>query len=235
MAQKILVVDDEPDIVEIVRYNLEKSGYQVLMAGDGGKALGMARSQHPDLVVLDVMMPGIDGLEVCAILRRETDLPIILLTARDSETDKVVGLEMGADDYLTKPFSPRELLARIKAVLRRTKTVTAGAGAMRSGELELDLVKHEARRCGKPLALTAKEFTLLEFLMQHTGIALARQAILDHVWGYDYYGDPRTVDVHIRRLREKVEADPHQPRLISTVPGLGYRFEELPHGEQLIR
>ena len=226
MAQTILVVDDEPDIVEVVKYNLERAGYQVLAAGDGPKALQLARSCKPDLIILDIMLPGLDGLDVCAALRRDMDLPIILLTARDSETDKVVGLEMGADDYVTKPFSPRELLARIKAVLRRTKALPALGARLCTGDLELDPVRHRVLRSGVQLDLTAKEFALLELFLRHPGVALSRESILDHVWGFDYYGDPRTVDVHIRRLREKVEPDPRHPRYITTVPGLGYRLEE---------
>jgi DNA-binding response OmpR family regulator len=228
MAQTILVVDDEPDIIEIVKYNLEKSGYQVATAASGPKAIQAAHAVKPDLIVLDIMLPGMDGLEVCAALRRDFDFPIILLTARDSETDKIVGLEMGADDYVTKPFSPRELLARIKAVLRRAKTNTTPGKCLRVNDLELDPVKHQAKRAGELLPLTAKEFALLEFFMRHAGAALTRASILDHVWGFDYYGDPRTVDVHIRRLREKVETDPHHPQRITTVAGLGYRLEETP-------
>lgn len=225
MAQTILVVDDEPDILDILRYNLEKAGYQVLTAEDGIKALHLARTSKPDLLVLDIMLPEIDGLDVCATVRRELDLPIILLTARDSETDKIVGLEMGADDYITKPFSPREVLARIKAVLRRAKGSGNTAHHLCFGAVELDVAEHRVLCSGEEVALTSKEFALLEFLMCRPGIALTRQTILDHVWGFDYYGDPRTVDVHIRRLREKIELDPHRPKLIVTVPGLGYRLQ----------
>jgi len=225
VSQTILVVDDEQSIVDLLQYNLEKAGYEVVTARDGLEAVCLAHRHHPDLAVLDITMPGLDGLEVCGRLRHELGTPVILLTARDSEIDKIVGLEIGADDYVTKPFSPRELLARIKAVLRRAKTPAAPqATCLRSGAVMLDPLKHEVQLAGEPVNLTSKEFTLLEYLMRNAGLALSRHAILDHVWGYDFYGDARTVDVHIRRLREKVESNPGTPSLIVTVPGIGYKF-----------
>jgi DNA-binding response OmpR family regulator len=226
MAQTILVVDDEQSILDLLQYNLEKSGYEVVIANNGIDAIHLAHRHHPDLAILDITMPGMDGLEVCSRLRHELGTPVILLTARDTEVDKIVGLEIGADDYVTKPFSPRELVARIKAVLRRAKTPAATpATRLHLGSLCLDPLTHEVKLQGAAVNLTAKEFTLLEYLMRNAGLALSRHAILDHVWGYDFYGDPRTVDVHIRRLREKVEPDPGLPRLIVTVPGVGYKFQ----------
>lgn len=226
MSQTILVVDDEQSIVDLLQYNLEKNGYEVVTAHTGEEAITLAHRVHPDLAVLDICMPGgIDGLEVCGRLRHELGTPVILLTARDSEIDKIVGLEVGADDYVTKPFSPRELVARVKSVLRRAKSPTnAPAARLQFGNLILDPLKREVRVENETVNLTAKEFCLLEYLMRNAGIALSRHAILDHVWGYDFYGDPRTVDVHIRRLREKVDADPQGARYIVTVPGVGYKF-----------
>ncbi len=226
MSQTILVADDEQSIVDVLQYNLEKGGYEVVVAYNGHEAMHLAQKHHPDLAILDITMPGLDGLEVCTQLRHALGTPVILLTARDSEVDKIVGLEVGADDYVTKPFSPRELIARVKAVLRRSKSPAAAPPTTRLhlGPLCLDPLTHEVRLDGTPLSLTAKEFSLLEYLMRNPNLALSRHAILDHVWGYDFYGDPRTVDVHIRRLREKVEADCSVPRLIVTVPGVGYKF-----------
>lgn len=226
MAQTILIADDEPPILELLQYNLEKGGYEVVCAGDGCEALRLAHRHTPDLAVLDITMPGIDGLELCGRLRLEMNMPVILLTARDSEIDKIVGLEIGADDYVTKPFSPRELIARVKAVLRRAKTAGSETPTARLhiGPLCLDTLRHEVLLHEDAVVLTAKEFCLLEYLMRNAGIALTRHAILDHVWGYDFYGDARTVDVHIRRLREKVESDTAAPSLILTVPGIGYKF-----------
>jgi len=225
LSQTILVVDDEQSIVDILQYNLEKGGYQVITAVNGLDAVRLAHQQHPDLAIVDITMPGMDGLEVCGKLRHELGTPVILLTARDGEVDKIVGLEVGADDYVTKPFSPRELVARVKAVLRRAKGPAGGAyGELAFGVMLLDPLKHEVRLQGVLIALTTKEFCLLEYLMRHAGLALSRHAILDHVWGYDFYGDARTVDVHIRRLREKVEDTPANPKRIITVPGVGYKF-----------
>ncbi|OPZ85322.1 MAG: Transcriptional regulatory protein YycF [bacterium ADurb.Bin429] len=226
MSQTILIADDEQGILDVLQYNLEKGGYEVVCACDGLEAMRLAHTHTPDLAVLDITMPGMDGLELCGRLRLELNMPVILLTARDSEIDKIVGLEIGADDYVTKPFSPREVLARVKAVLRRAKTggEAAQASRLHIGPLCIDTLRHEVFLCDAQVALTAKEFSLLEYLMRNAGIALTRHAILDHVWGYDFYGDARTVDVHIRRLREKVEPDPATPALILTVPGIGYKF-----------
>lgn len=226
MSQTILVVDDEQSILDLLQYNLEKSGYEVTVAANGVDALHLAHRHHPDLAILDITMPGMDGLELCSRLRLELNMPVILLTARDSEIDKIVGLEIGADDYVTKPFSPRELVARVKAVLRRVKSPTTATPSARlqCGPLCLDPMKHEVLLDEKQVTLTAKEFSLLEYLLRNAGLALSRHAILDHVWGYDFYGDPGTVDVHIRRLREKVEPEPTTPRLIVTVPGVGYKL-----------
>lgn len=226
MSQTILVVDDEQSIIDLLQYTLEKAGYEVVVSMNGLEALQLSRQHQPDLAILDITMPGLDGLDLCGKLRHESGPPVILLTARDSEIDKIIGLEVGADDYVTKPFSPRELIARVKAVLRRAKTNHVNAHSeLRSGCLILDPLKHEVRMHGEMIPLTAKEFSLLEYLMRNSGLALSRSAILDHVWGYDFYGDHRTVDVHIRRLREKVETNPADPSAIVTVPGVGYKFQ----------
>ncbi len=227
---KILVVDDERILLDTLRYNLVKAGYEVRTAADGETALRIARQDSPDLVLLDVMLPKIDGFDVCRTLRQESAIPILMLTARDEEVDKVLGLELGADDYLTKPFSMRELMARVKALLRRAEMVhpeedPPAAKPLREGDLEVDLVSHRAAREGETLHLKPKEFDLLAFLMSHRGQAFSRDQLLQQVWGYDYAGDTRTVDVHVRWLREKVERDPSNPRLIETVRGVGYRFE----------
>jgi len=227
---KILVVDDERILLDTLRYNLSKAGYQVWTAADGESALRLARQERPDLILLDVMLPRIDGFDVCRTLRRESSTPILMLTARDEEVDKVLGLELGADDYLTKPFSMRELMARVKALLRRSEMTQAQAAdgvarPQREGPLELDPVSHKATLSGKPLHLKPKEFDLLAFLMSNRGRAFSREQLLQQVWGYDYAGDTRTVDVHIRWLREKVEEDPSNPQLIETVRGVGYRFK----------
>jgi DNA-binding response OmpR family regulator len=237
MAEKILVVEDELALQETLAYNLKRQGYAVETVGDGAQALELARQLRPDLIVLDIMLPGIDGYEVCRILRQEMSTPVLMLTARDDEIDRVVGLEVGADDYLTKPFSMRELLARVKAMLRRVRLVreevgaAAAAGAavapqaIVSGNLTLDLTRREVRLDGQPLPLKPKEFELLLFLFQHRGQMLTREVILERVWGWNYIGDSRTVDVHIRWLREKIEDDPRTPIRIVTVRGAGYRFE----------
>jgi len=230
---KILVVEDEPSLVETLEYTLKRQGYAVRTATDGLQALEVARREHPDLIVLDIMLPRLDGLEVCRILRREMVVPILMLTARVDEVDRVVGLEMGADDYLGKPFSMRELLARIKALLRRVRLMRQDASGDREtpadvlayGDLVIDVGRREALRDGEALRLKPKEYDLLLFLARHRGIVLSRDLILERVWGWDYGGGSRTVDVHVRWLREKIEVDPAKPVRIVTVRGIGYRFE----------
>ncbi len=229
MPEKILVVDDEPSILTLVEYHLKKAGFLVLTAEDGAQALDKAISEKPDLMVLDVMLPDLDGFEVCRQLRKSLDTPIIFLTARDDEVDRIVGLELGADDYLTKPFSPRELTARVKAILRRTNPVPKADDAERieAGELIIDLRRHEVLLRGEIAALTPKEFELLETLAKNPGMAMSRELLLDRVWGHDFFGDARIVDVHISHLRDKIEADPGQPIYIKTVRGVGYKFRDL--------
>jgi DNA-binding response OmpR family regulator len=236
MPEKILVVEDEPALQETLLYNLEKQGYQVEATGDGRVALDLARQLKPDLILLDIMLPGMDGFEVCRTLRREMNIPVLMLTARDDEIDRVVGLEVGADDYLTKPFSMRELMARVKAQLRRSavireelekiKSVEAAAhDVLTFGNLSINQTRREVMFENQPLALKPKEYELLLFLAQHRGQMLSREFILERVWGWDYIGDSRTVDVHVRWLRQKIESDPASPTRIVTVRGGGYRFE----------
>jgi DNA-binding response OmpR family regulator len=233
LGEKILVVEDELSLQETLAYNLTRQGYSVEIAGDGLVALEAARRLQPDLIVLDVMLPGIDGFEVCRILRQEMKVPILMLTARDDEIDRVIGLEMGADDYVTKPFSMRELMARVKAHLRRTQMMReepaaqplAKAEILHFGNLTLDLNRHEVLLDEQPVAFKPKEFDLLLFLARHRGQALSRELLMDRVWGWEFSGDSRTVDVHIRWLREKIESDPRLPVRIITVRGAGYRFE----------
>ena len=241
MSHTVLVVEDETTLLETLAYNLTRQGYRVVTAGDGNAALEIAREQHPDVIVLDVMLPGIDGFEVCRILRREMNVPILMLTARDEEVDKIVGLEVGADDYMTKPFSMRELVARVKALLRRVRLIRedlaaegtpAGSAAtveveetLTFGALEIDQARREVRLDGKPVRLKLKEYELLVFLARNKGIALSRDLILDRVWGWDHDVSSRTVDVHIRWLREKIEVQPSRARRIITVRGIGYRFD----------
>jgi DNA-binding response OmpR family regulator len=234
MAEKVLVVEDDITLLETLEYNLERQGYEVLKAADGPQALDVARKKQPDLIVLDVMLPGLDGFEVCRILRREMSMPILMLTARADEVDKVVGLEVGADDYLTKPFSMRELLARVKALLRRvrlireemsTESEAVSRDVLSFGDLLIDLNRHEVLWQGESLRLKPKEYDLLIFLARNRGVALSRDLILERVWGWDYGGGSRTVDVHVRWLREKIEADPANPARLVTVRGIGYCFE----------
>lgn len=226
MAYKILVVDDETTLVSTVRAYLEQEGYVVQTAYDGRSALQAFRAFKPDLVVLDIMLPGIDGLEVLRRLRQESDVYVIMLTAKADESDKVVGLTIGADDYVTKPFSPRELVARVKASLRRAGDVAGTKTELVSRRLRLDVDARLAWKDGRPLDLTPIEFDLLHALMQHHGRALSREQMIEQVWGYDYYGDERVVDVHVGRLRKKIEDDPANPTAIATVWGAGYRFED---------
>lgn len=225
----MLVVDDEPILRETLAYNLDREGYDCLLAADGEEALALARGSRPDLVLLDLMMPGLQGLDVCRILRRESDVPILILTAKDDELDKVLGLEIGADDYITKPFSVRELLARVKAHLRRIEMPSlGGAGPVTRivrGELEMVPAKHEAWVRGQPVILTAKEYQLLRVLASHPGIVFTREVLLEQVWHFEYPGaTTRTVDVHVNSLRKKIEVDPSEPKLVQTVRGAGYRF-----------
>lgn len=225
---RILVVEDDPTVSEVVTRYLEREGFTVEVAFDGAAGLERALADPPELVVLDVMIPSLDGFEVCRRLRATAPVPVIMLTARGEEADRIVGLELGADDYVSKPFSPRELTARIKAVLRRaTGMVAAGASepsVLHAGALAVDTVSHEARREGELIPLTAREFDLLVHLMRHPRRAFRREELLEQVWGFAY-GDTSTVTVHVRRLREKVEADPAEPRHVCTVWGVGYRFE----------
>ena len=226
----ILIVEDERDIADLVKYHLEKAGLPARVVADGKQALDLIARDHPDLVILDLMLPGMDGLEVCRRLRGSPAtlaIPIIMLTARAEEIDRILGLEMGADDYVPKPFSPRELVARVKAVLRRVAaSPVPGEAPVSIGELRLDPARHEVARKGQPVILSAMEFRLLEFFLRHRGRVYTRAQLLDQVWGQDRFVEPRTVDVHIRRLREKVEDDPRNPTLILTVRGLGYKLRE---------
>jgi DNA-binding response OmpR family regulator len=223
----ILLVEDETTLAEVLRYNLEREGYSVVVAADGVSGLDMARKDRPDLVILDIMLPRLDGFSVCRILRRESDLPILMLTARQDEVDRIAGLELGADDYVVKPFSLGELLARVRAILRRSERPANAANreVLEAGELRVDSGSRRAWREERELALSQKEFDLLACLMRNRGIALSRDLLLERVWGYDFMGDSRTVDVHIRWLREKIEPDPAKPIYIQTVRGVGYRFE----------
>jgi DNA-binding response OmpR family regulator len=226
MPTKILVIEDEPALVETIGYNLRREGYEVVSERDGVNGLQTAQTQSPDLVVLDVMLPRMDGLDVCRQLRRTSNVPIIMLTARNSETDKIVGLELGADDYVTKPFSMKELMARIKAMLRRNQAPSSKLQAPSSiGMFTLDEARHEIRKREEPLSLTPLEYNLLSFLLKHHGQTCSRDALLENVWGYDYAGDTRTVDVHMRSLREKIEDEPSAPRYLLTVRGVGYRLD----------
>lgn len=227
MGRSVLVVEDEENLLEALRYNLEHDGHSVLTAADGAKGLETARSALPDLIILDVMLPGLDGLEVCRILRRETDAPILMLTAKGEEIDRVVGLELGADDYVAKPFSMRELMARVRALMRRPRSRTPGPSAepLRAGPLTLDAEAHSARLGEDELRLKPREFDLLALFMRNPGRAFTRDQILERLWGRDYIGDVRTVDVHVRWLREKIESDPSAPARIITIRGVGYRFE----------
>lgn len=235
MPETVLIVEDEPALRDTLLYNLKKDGFNVEAVGDGRAALESARRLKPDLIVLDIMLPELDGFEVARILRKEMITPILMLTARDDEIDRVVGLEMGADDYLTKPFSMRELMARVKAQLRRARLVREEIG--RSNETEkqqqklifdnliINLMRREVTLDGKPLALKPQEYELFVFFAEHKGQMLSREFILERVWGWDFIGDSRTVDVHVRWLRQKIEADPAKPTRIVTVRGGGYRFE----------
>ncbi len=225
--EKILIVEDDRNLLDTLKYNLQKEGYKVITSTDGSEALAIARLEKPSLIILDIMLPSVSGLEVCRILRKETTVPIIMLTARADETDKVVGLEIGADDYVTKPFSLRELLARIKAILRRTSLPEAQPAEklLMIGNIEIDLARHQVTKDNKVVQLTPKEFDLLAFLARNKGLVFSRDQLLEKVWGYDFAGDTRTVDVHISWLRRKIETDPDNPMYIITVRGIGYKLE----------
>ncbi|MGI6359219.1 MAG: response regulator [Bacillota bacterium] len=228
--QLILVVEDEKPIADIVKYNLEKAGYQVELAFDGREALDKAFKQQPSLVLLDIMLPKLNGFEVCKRLRQSMNIPILMVTARETESDKISGLELGADDYITKPFSPRELIARVKAALRRAYAVQSEQttpATIKLGELEINLTKYEVSKRGQVVELTVREFELLKYLMLSPGKVFDREHLLKEVWGYDYFGHVRTVDVTVRRLREKVEDDPSQPTYILMKRGVGYYAREL--------
>jgi DNA-binding response OmpR family regulator len=227
MNRSILVVDDDRKMVDLIRLYLEKDEYQVMVAYDGKQALEIARRFHPALVILDLMLPKVDGLEVCRLLRAESRLPIIMLTARTTEEDKLTGLDLGADDYVVKPFSPRELMARVRAVLRRTADDSqAGPSLLKSGDLEVDFLSRQVTLLDKDIHLTPKEFRLLEILIRQPGRVFSRLDLLEDAFGYDYAGLERTVDVHIMNLRKKIEPDPEYPRYVQTVYGIGYRFAE---------
>lgn len=225
-AKTVLVVEDEKTLAATLSYNLRKDGFNVVAAGDGPEGLQAARRERPDAIILDLMLPKMDGLEVCRRLRADSDVPILMLTAKGEELDKVVGLEMGADDYLTKPFSMRELMARVRALLRRAAAGRSGDDAVKisAGDLELDLRGRAVHRAGREAALKPKEFDLLFFLAKNAGQVFTREQLLGHVWGYDFYGGSRTVDVHIRWLRAKLEAEPARPAHLLTVRGVGYKF-----------
>lgn len=225
---KVLVVDDEEHIVELIEFNLENNGYNVITAYDGVEAIEKTKGELPNLIILDLMLPKIDGIEVVSRLKREKNtenIPIIMLTAKSEETDKILGLELGADDYITKPFSVRELMARIKAVLRRSGDRMKNEGkTIIIGTIKIDVEKHEVTKDGKKLDLTLKEFELLKILAENRGNVLSRDFLLDEIWGYDYYGESRTVDVHIRHLRKKVEDNDKEPKYIETIRGVGYKM-----------
>lgn len=233
MSSKVLVVEDDKTLLDVLVYNLKKDGYTVFTAANGVQALNLARSEKPDLIILDIMLPEIDGFEVCRLLRKEMTVPILMLTAKTEEIDRVVGLELGADDYMTKPFSLREMMARVRALLRRVEMVreelssrkgTTGK-TIRIANLDINLARHRVTRDGAVLGLSPKEFELLAFLVTNRGQVFNRDQLLERVWGYDYPGETRTVDVHIRWLRQKIEEAPSHPKYLLTVRGVGYKFE----------
>lgn len=228
--KKILVVDDEAAIGDILKINLEREGYLVYVAMDGEEGANIALTQNPDLVLLDVMLPKMDGFEVCKKIRRTSEVPIVMLTARTEEIDKILGLELGADDYVTKPFSVRELMARVKANLRRTvpkeNIPDTEENTIKIGEITINTASYELRKAGKPIELTLREFELVKYLAESPNRIFSREILLEKVWGYEYYGDMRTVDVTVRRLREKIEDDPGEPKYIMTRRGVGYYFSK---------
>ena len=222
---RILIVEDEAALAEPLEYLLSREGYETEIAADGSAALVAFDRSIPDLILLDLMLPGVSGIDVCREIRSRSQIPIIMLTAKDSEIDIVVGLELGADDYVTKPYSSRELLARIKAVLRRRVEPDFDPGVIEAGPVRMDVDRHAVSVDGREVAMPLKEFELLELLMRNTGRVLTRGQLIDRVWGADYFGDTKTLDVHIKRIRSKIEATPSDPRLLVTVRGLGYRFD----------
>ena len=229
MEKKILVVDDEKAIGEILKINLEKEGYKVAVAMDGEEGVALALKLNPDLILLDVMLPKMDGFEVCKKIRRESEVPIVMLTARTEEIDKILGLELGADDYVTKPFSIRELMARVKANLRRTNVPSVPdneENTIKIGEITINTESYELKKSGKIIDLTLREFELVKYLAEAPGRIFSREILLEKVWGYEYYGDMRTVDVTVRRLREKIEDDASEPKYIMTRRGVGYYFSK---------
>lgn len=224
-GKKILVVDDEPQILDLISSYLNKEGFQVVSAQDGETAIDLADREKPDLILLDLMLPGLSGYEVCTQIRKTSSTPIIMLTARDEETDKVVGLELGADDYITKPFSPREVVARVRAVLRRTMHEDVGDKIIRAGDVEIDVLRHEVKKGDSMIELTPTEFKLLETMADSPRRVFTRLQLVEKVQGYSFEGYERTIDAHIKNLRQKIEDDPKTPRYIQTVYGVGYKFE----------
>jgi len=225
-ADRILLVEDEESLAESIRYSLEREGYAVSVAADGRAAIERFRADAPDLIVLDLMLPELPGLDVCRMIRQESTVPIVMVTAKDSEADKVTGLELGADDYVTKPFSIRELVSRVRAHLRRARMLPNGDAheTLHGGSVEMDVDQHEVRVDGHGTAFPPKEFELLELFLRRKGRLLTREHLIEEVWGYDYVGDTKTLDVHVKRIRQKIEADPHDPDHLITVRGLGYKF-----------
>jgi two-component system, OmpR family, response regulator RegX3 len=224
--RRILLVEDEESLAESIRYTLEQEGFTVTVAVDGRKAIERFRSDHPDLVILDLMLPELSGLDVCRLIRQESNVPIVMVTAKDSEADKVAGLELGADDYVTKPFSIRELVSRVRAHLRRAlmQEPVATEEMLNAGPIEMDVAKHEVRVGEGLVAFPPKEFELLEAFLRRRGRLLTREFLIEEIWGHDYVGDTKTLDVHVKRIRQKIENDPHDPELLLTVRGLGYKF-----------
>jgi two-component system response regulator RegX3 len=228
LAGRILIVEDEQSLADSVRYNLEREGYAVSVAGDGRRALERFRAESPALVILDLMLPELSGLDVCKAIRAESDVPIIIVTAKDAEADKVTGLELGADDYVTKPFSVRELISRVRANLRRSRMRAEAEtdDVLEGASVEMDVVRHEVRVHGEVVAFPPKEFELLEAFLRRKGRLLTRDFLIEEVWGHDYFGDTKTLDVHVKRVRRKIETEPHRPAHLLTVRGLGYKFVE---------
>ncbi|MFZ9249023.1 MAG: winged helix-turn-helix domain-containing protein [Candidatus Nanopelagicales bacterium] len=223
---KILLIEDEDSIRESVSYLLQKEGFEVIEENDGLKGVEKFEKESADLLLLDLMLPGLDGLEICKRIRKTSQVPIIMLTAKDTELDKVLGLELGADDYITKPFSSRELIARVKAILRRFSEPVENPEVVETKEIKIDPIKHKVFVRGEEIKLPLKEFDLLHYLSQNPGRVLTREQIIDRIWGHDYFGDTKTLDVHIKRIRSKIEKNPNDPKIIETIRGLGYKFEQ---------